>query len=133
MQTPLTESATGAKPKSLAQLITAARKGDHSAAEEIANYVRRIDIANVDDSSLQDIASLLESSDGTVRLWAAGAIGHFGSRATPFAPRLQEMVSEESCNMTGISAADTAHFALKRMGIEPQPFGCAQRPEQPMK
>lgn len=130
MSAPEAESAPSVQTNPLSQLIIAARARNYVAAEELAQYVRKIDTSTVDDNSLKEIASLLDSTDGAVRMWAAGALGHFGIRASAYAPRLQQMVSEESCNLTGITAADTAHFALTRMGIVPGPFGCPHRQEQ---
>lgn len=130
MSAPDAESAPSVQTNPLSQLIMAARARNYVAAEELAQYVRKIDTSTVDDNSLKEIASLLDSIDGAVRMWAAGALGHFGIRASAYAPRLQQMVSEESCNLTGITAADTAHFALTRMGIVPGPFGCSHRQDR---
>jgi len=130
MSAPEAESAPSVQTNPLSQLIIAARARNYVAAEELAQYVRKIDTSTVDDNSLKEIASLLDSTDGAVRMWAAGALGHFGIRASAYAPRLQQMVSEESCNLTGITAADTAHFALTRMGIVPVLFGCSHQHER---
>jgi hypothetical protein len=130
LSAPEAESAPSVQTNQLSQLIMAARARNYIAAEELAQIVRKIDTSTVDDNSLKEIASLLDSTDGAVRMWVAGALGHFGIRASAYAPRLQQMVSEESCNLTGITAADTAHFALTRMGIVRGPFGCSHQQEQ---
>lgn len=106
------------------KMIDLANRGDVSAAEELAHSTVGVNSKGIDDNTLNRISSLLNSPSGAVRMWAAAAIGNFGSRANEYSPRLQEMVSHEACNMTGISAADTASMALQKMGITPIPFGC---------
>ena len=85
----------------------AARARNYIAAEELAQFVGKINSSIVDDNSLKEIAALLDSTDGAVRMWAVGALRHFG-----------------------ITAADNAHVALIRMGIVPGHFGCSHRQEQ---
>jgi hypothetical protein len=106
------------------KIILLAKRGDVSAAEKLAHVTVNIDSEKINDDTLRRLASLLDSPNGSVRLWAAAAIGNFGARATEYAPRLQKIVSEEACNMTGLSAADTASSALNKMKITTVPFGC---------
>lgn len=106
------------------EMIVSASNGDVSAAEELAHISGDAEAQKINDDTLRNIVSLLDSPSGPVRLWAAAAVGNFGTRSAQFAPRLQKMVSEEACNMTGLSAADAASFALKKIGILPAPFGC---------
>lgn len=108
-------------------LFKHARDGDASAAEKLARLSHDVDVSDIDDRTLSEVASLLDSPRGYIRMWAAAAIGNFGVRASIYAPRLQQIVTEESCNFTGISAADTAAFALEKLGIVPSPFGCSHQ------
>jgi len=114
-------------PKRFELLIAKAKAGDGSAAEELATISAKGDVTKISDTNLRNLASLLDSPSGWTRMWAAGAIGNFGPRAMKYAPRLQQIVSEESCNMTGLTAADTASFSLQKMGITPHPFGCTKK------
>jgi len=108
-------------------LFEQAQNGDSLAAEKLARLSHVVDGSGIDDRTLSNIASLLGSPKGDIRMWAAAAIGDFGVRASIYAPRLQQIVTEESCNFTGIGSADTAARALEKMGMIPAPFGCSRR------
>lgn len=86
--------------------------------------LREVDSAMIDDKTLHEIGALLESADGVVVSRAAVALGRIGRRSLPYTRRLQQIVSEESCNMTGVGAGDFASVALINMGIPPRPRGC---------
>lgn len=86
--------------------------------------LRRIDPATIDDQTLHEIGLLLSSADPVDVSHAARAMMYLGRRARPYTRRLQQIVSEEHCNMTGVGPGDSAGMALKKSGIPARPSGC---------
>jgi hypothetical protein len=86
--------------------------------------LRRIDPATIDEQTLHEIGLLLSSADPVDVSHTARAMMYLGPRARPYARRLQQIVSEEHCNMTGLGPGDPAGMALKKSGIPARPSGC---------
>lgn len=97
-----------------------------NAAEAISRLTKDIDPKKVDDKTLRDLVSLLNTPDDSVRMWVAGALGFLGPRAKAAAPALLRVIRETKCPLvsTGVTAADAARVALKRIGVEPPPPDC---------
>jgi hypothetical protein len=95
-------------------------------AEYLSKLTKQIDPKKVDDKTLKDLVSLLNTTDGSVRGWVAGALGDLGPRAKLAAPALLRVIRETDCPKvaTGVTAADAARVALKRIGVTPPPRDC---------
>lgn len=100
-----------------------------NAAEAISRLTRNIDPKKVDDKTLRDLVSLLNIPDDSVRLWVAGALGDLGPRAKVAVPALMRVIREAKCPeiATGVTTADAARVALKRIGVTPPPGGCGEK------
>lgn len=111
----------------LEHLIDLAERGEVEAAKKIALTTAKIDTGKIDDKILLRIGALLQSPTSGIQFWAAGAVGHFGSRAMIFVPRLETMVSEEACNKgpsSGVGRGDTALTALIKIGVAKKDYEC---------
>ena len=98
-------------------------------AEHLSRLTRRIDPKEVDDKTLEDIISLLDTPDDSVRGWVAGALGFLGARAKAAVPALLKVVHEADCRelAEGVGVADAARVALKRIGVTPPPRDCEKK------
>lgn len=65
-----------------------------NAAERLGDITRKIDPKQVDNKTLGDLIPPLNTSDDSVRLWVAGALGYLGPRAKPAVPKLLEVMRE---------------------------------------
>ncbi len=99
------------------------------AAEHLSELTKKIDPKKVDDKTLGDLVSLLDTADDSVRGWAAGALGYLGSRAKVAVPKLLKVIRETDCPKvaTGVRSADAARVALKRIGVTPPPRDCGKK------
>jgi len=97
-------------------------------AEVIYQLTKNIDPKKVDDKTLKDLISLLDTPDRSVRDWVVGALGCLGPRAKIAVPALLRVIreTETDCQKiaTGPSSADAARVALRRIGVEPPPSDC---------
>lgn len=102
-------------------------RGD--AAAHLAQLTEKIDPKKVDDNTLADLVSLLDTSDDSVRMWVAGALGHLGPRAKVAVPALMTFIRESGCPevVAGVIPADAARVALKRIGVTPPPRDCKEK------
>jgi hypothetical protein len=102
--------------------------GRTNAAEHLAELTRKIDPKAIDDKTVADMVSLLDTSDDSVRLWVAAALGHLGSRAKTAIPKLLNILPEADC-LNGMTSAPAIRVALSRMGVTPPPqTKCAVKP-----
>jgi hypothetical protein len=98
-----------------------------NAAEAISRLTKNINPKKVDDKTLRDLVSLLDTPDGSVRGWVAGALGDLGPRAKMAVPALLRVIRETDCPPkieTGVTLSATALLALKQIGVEPPPPDC---------
>lgn len=98
--------------------------GGASGARTLMLIVRGVDPAEVDGTTLHEIGALLDSADPLVISYAVKALRRIGPRALPYTGRLQQIVVEEHCNITGIGRGDVAASALEKIGIPARPHGC---------
>jgi hypothetical protein len=121
--------------KLLTKAIAIVRKGETDAfqidaAEHIAELARWIDPDKVDDQSVAELVSLLNTSTYMpVRQWVVGALGTLGTRAKSAVPDLQKILAAEDCAKEpsmAISVEDNARSALRRMGITQPPSPCGR-------
>ena len=117
----------------LSETMAKIRNGETStsrteAAEQLAMLTRGINPHNVDDTTLTEMLSLLETQEDSVRAWVAAALGHLGPRAKVAVPKLLKLLPEVDCLRGSLTSAPFLRVALKRMGeIPPPPPNCDPR------
>jgi HEAT repeat protein len=97
------------------------------AAERLAELTRGSNPKSVDDKTVADMVSLLDSPDDSVRAWVAAALGHLGRRAKLAVPKLLALLPEADCLQGDLTSAASIRPALRRMGVKPPPVktqGC---------
>ena len=109
--------------------IAEARNGKSStvrteAAEQITKLTRRIDPNKVDDTTLTELISLLDTPEDSVRGWVAGALGNLGTRAKVAIPKLLQLLPEVDCLRGSLTSAPAVRLALERMGEKPPSPKC---------
>jgi hypothetical protein len=92
-----------------------------SAAQRLAVLARKIDPKEVDDQTLAELVSLLDTSDDSVRYWVATALGNLGSRAGVAIPKLEKILPAADCLNGAMTSASAIRHALTRMGVKPPP------------
>lgn len=99
-----------------------------NAAEHLAQLTKEIDPKKIDDKTLGDIVSLLDTSNDFVRAWVAVALGNLGPRAKAAVPALLKVVHETDClELKEMTSAGAARIALKRIGVTPPPRDCEKK------
>jgi HEAT repeat protein len=91
------------------------------AAEHLAQLTRKVDPKEVDDKTLADLVSLLDTWEDSVRDSVAISLGNLGPRARVAAPALLEILPEVDCLWVDASSAHDVRNALKRIGVTPPP------------
>jgi hypothetical protein len=91
------------------------------AADRLARLTYGVDPTTVDDKTVADIASLLDSPDDSVRGRVAGALGDLGPRAKVAAPKLLAILPKAYCEPGALPSWGAITLALQRMGIKPPP------------
>jgi hypothetical protein len=92
------------------------------AARRIESLTRRLAPTDVDDQTLSELISLLDTSDDSVRAWVAASLGNLGARARPVIPRLLAILPEVDCvPLAGLNSAGFVRMAISRMGVMPPP------------
>ena len=95
------------------------------AAENLALLTRGINPNKVDDTTLTEMVSLLDTQEDSVRAWVAASLGHLGPRAKVAVPRLLKLLPEVDCLRGSLTSAPFIRLALKRIGeIPPPPQKC---------
>lgn len=94
------------------------------AAQHLAELTRRVDPKKVDDKTIGDLVSLLDTSEDSVRYWVATCLGYLGPRARIAIPKLQEILAEVDCLRASKTSAGAIRLALSRMGVKPPPLKC---------
>lgn len=116
--------------RQLSETMAKVRNGKTStsrteAAEHLATVTRGINPHKVDDTTLAEMVSLLETEEDSVRAWVAASLGHLGPRAKVAVPRLLKLLPEVDCLRGSLTSAPFVRVALKRMGeIPPPPPTC---------
>ena len=91
------------------------------AAERLDLLTRGINPQKVDDATLAEMVSLLDTKEDAVRAWVAGSLGNLGRRAKVAVPRLLKLLPEVDCLRGSLTSAPFIRVALKRMGEKPPP------------
>ena len=91
------------------------------AAQHLATLTHGADPNEVDDSTLTEMVSLLDTPEDSVRAWVAAALGLLGPRAKMAIPRLLKLLAEVDCLQGDLTSAASIRPALERMGATPPP------------
>ena len=91
------------------------------AAQHLAALTRGINPRKVDETTLAEMISLLDTQEDSVRAWVAASLGHLGPRAKAAVPRLLKLLPEVDCLRGSLTSAPFIRVALKRMGYRPPP------------
>lgn len=103
-------------------------KPEANPAEHLARLTEKIDPKKVDDRTLDEMVSLLDTSNDFVRAWVAVALGNLGPRAKVAVPKLLRVMHETDClELKEMTSAGAARVALKRIGVTPPPRDCGQK------
>jgi HEAT repeat protein len=93
--------------------------------------IRGINPHEVDDTTLAEMVSLLDTKEDSVRAWAAGSLGNLGRRAKVAVSKLLKLLPEVDCLRGSLTSSPAIRVALKRMGQTPPPLpDCKARKEQ---
>jgi|HubBroStandDraft_1064217.scaffolds.fasta_scaffold118092_1 hypothetical protein len=87
----------------------------------LAEFTRSIDPKKVDDATLREIVSLLNTDDDGVRMWVAAALGNLGPRARIAVPTLLSLLRKVDCLEGDLTSAGAIRLALSRIGETPPP------------
>ena len=100
------------------------------AAERLATLTRGVNPQKVDDTTLAEMVSLLDTKEDSVRAWVAAALGNLGRRARVAVPTLLKLLPEVDCLRGSLTSAPFIRTALKRMGETPPPVpNCKKKKE----
>lgn len=104
----------------------AAMKGQYldqtDTGKHLAELTKKINPNKVDDRTLENLESLLDSTDDLVRYWGAISLGNLGPRAKPAVPKMLKVLTKVDCLNGAITSADGIRFALKHIGVESPPY-----------
>ena len=101
------------------------------AAEHLETLTDGIDPRKVDETTLTEMVSLLETKEDSVRAWVAASLGNLGPRAKVAVPRLLKLLPEVDCLRGSLTSAPFIRVALERMGEIPPPSpNCSAKEEQ---
>lgn len=94
---------------------------------QLVNIVIMRKEEGLSDLELSKLASLLESSDDGVRLYAASALGVLGPSAQIAVPALRKAEEEVKCRSVEFSSQATILFALEKITGVPQELPTCDR------
>jgi hypothetical protein len=121
------QSTGSASPKvQFAETIARIRTGETSTtrtnnAANLAAFTQTIDPKKVNDATLREMVSLLNTDDDGVRGWVAAALGHLGPRARIAVPTLLDLLRKVDCLEGDLTSAGAIRLALTRIGESPPP------------
>jgi HEAT repeat protein len=99
------------------------------AAEHLAELTSKTDSRKLDDKTVADLVSLLDTSDDSVVYWVARCLGNLGSRANTAIPKLQKKLLEVDCVEGSKTSASGIRFALSQLDAPPAPSKCVPIPK----
>jgi len=91
------------------------------AAEHLGTLTHGINPHRVDEATLIEMVSLLDTQEDSVRAWVAASLGHLGPRAKLAVPRLLKLLPEADCLQGSLTSAPFIRRALERIGETPPP------------
>lgn len=110
--------------KQISETVSRVKTGEtpdvrRKAAEHLAELTQSKDSKKIDDETIDNITSLLDTNEDSVRYWVARCLGNLGPRAKRAAPKLQALLAEVDCLPGSKTSASGIRFALAKMGITP--------------
>jgi HEAT repeat protein len=75
------------------------------------------------ENTIFKIATLLDTTEDSVRYWVARALGNFGKRASFAVPKLLDLLKEVDPLRGSLTSASAIRFALSQMGEVVPPKG----------
>ena len=90
-------------------------------ARNLADFTRSIDPKKVNDATLREIVSLLDTDDDSVRGLVAASLGNLGPRARIAVPTLLNLLRKVDCLEGDLTSAGAIRLALTRIGETPPP------------
>jgi hypothetical protein len=121
------EPRTQVSSKQLANMISAVRQGPDAstrevAAERIPRLLSGADLSQIDAKTIEDLASLLDPPNNTVRNWVALSLSMFDARAKFAVPKLQAVYLSLHCaSQRERDVATTIGIAIQRINGAPPP------------
>lgn len=117
--------------KEITEVVAKARTGATletraDAAERLAGLPSEFIATRVDDKTLADIVSLLDTPENPVRFWVAVTLGNIGYGARAAIPKLQGLLPEADCLRGDLTVADAVRYALARMSAAVPPPTCGR-------
>ncbi len=94
------------------------------AAKELM-AISRTNPAGIGDRQIDTIATLLDSSDDSVRYWVARCLGNLGSRAARTVPKLLEILPHADCLRGSLTSASAIRLALTQLDTVPPADACS--------
>ena len=94
----------------------------------LVHLLRRSRPDQVDDRTIADIESLLDSSDDYIRFWAAASLGELGPRAKVALPKLLKLLPVVDCIRGDLTSAGAVREALMKIGNVKPPFPSCKKP-----
>jgi len=131
------QTAHAVTSQELSDAIAELRSGSHEvepnaskddAGAHLAHLIRRAKPDQVDDKTIADIESLVDSSNDYIRFWAATSLGELGPRARMALPKLLELLPVVDCLDGTITSASAVRGALMRIGGVKPPFPSCKDP-----
>lgn len=103
------------------------------AAERLPELTKKIKPNTIDEQTLADSVSLLDTWDDAVRGDIAASLGSLGPRARAAAvPKLLEILPEVDCLWVDVSSEEAIQIALERMGEAPPAHRLCERVVDPV-
>jgi hypothetical protein len=130
LQSPASTSGSPILNAQLTQAIMKVREGRTAidrmeAARGLVELTQKIDSTQLDDTTLENLVSLLDSPEDGVRFWVAASLGNLGPRASMGVPKLLKSLAEVDClRVQGLNSAGTIRTALEKIGVAPPPRKC---------
>lgn len=104
-------------------------KARSDAAQRLVRLTKGINPDDVDDETLSELISLLDTWDDSVRASVAASLGNLGPRARVAAPKLIATLPEVECLSVELSSEAAIRLALKRIdSVPPPPPTCEPTP-----
>jgi len=98
------------------------------AGVHLAHLIHLAKPDQIDDKTIADIGSLLDSPNDYIRFWAATSLGELGPRARMAIPKLLALLPAVDCLNGAITSASAVRLALVRIGkLRPPIPACNDR------
>jgi hypothetical protein len=90
-------------------------------AHRLRIMIEKLPADSIDDTTIGEIAALLEDRDDTVRFWIAATLGKIGPRAKQTIPALESALKKIECVPGSLTSEPAIRLALIKIGKNPPP------------